>query len=313
MTMPDGFSRIEWIKYFDTNPEDSSGEQQFSHGVNLDIVSSQVPIWTTSSTSTNNIATGAATFTVASGMPVQVSQQVFCYTGDPPASANSMQGTVTSYSGTTLVVNITATNGAGSYSLWTITNNPLAVFGPGYIPVPMLPVEDFFGMIDQFNPSESNVGSYQLVVIDDATNVAQNFTIYYKNDRQPSYCTVLSNEFVIFDSYDSTQDSTLQSSKSLAYAWSIPFWTMADTFIPNINEQHFPLMLSDAKSLAFTEIKQMPHQKAEDEVARQLVSLQKWKAISGKPTYFAELPDFGRRSGSLSGYSSRFRVPLWSA
>src|SRR6516162_4755577 len=43
MTMPDGISRIEWVKYFDTNPEDSSGEQQFSHGVNLDIISTQIP------------------------------------------------------------------------------------------------------------------------------------------------------------------------------------------------------------------------------------------------------------------------------
>jgi hypothetical protein len=95
-------------------------------------------------------------------------------------------------------------------------------------------------------------------------------------------------------------------------AWSIPFWQATDLFVPNINEQHFPLMLNDAKSLAFTEIKQMPHQKAEDEVARQLVSLQKWKAIAGKPTYFEELPSFGRRGGSLSGYNSGFRIPSQS-
>ena len=310
MTMPDGISRIEWVKYFDTNPEDSSGEQQFSHGVNLDIISTQIPSWVTASTTSNTIGLGAKTFTVAAGLITPTpGQSVYCYTGQPPAGANSMTGTVTSYSGTTLIVNITSINGGGTFSQWTISNNPMAVFGPGYLVVRLLPIEDFFGMTDTFNPSEKNVGSYSLIVVDDATGVSQNFTIYYKNDRQPTYSTILSNEFVIFDSYDSTQDTTLQSSKSLAYAWSVPSWAMVDTFIPNINEQHFPLMLNDAKALAFNEIKQIPHQKAEDEVARQLVSLQKWKAISGHPTYFQQLPDFGRRGGSLSGYNSNFRVP----
>lgn len=323
MTMPDGISRIEWIKYFDTNPSDSQQQDQFgsfSHGLNTDIVSGSVPAWVSTSTTSNTISTGTQTFTITAGLNnsstvVQTGQTVYVYSGSPPAGANSMTGTVTSYNNSTgvIVIQVTVINGGGTFAQWTISNNVQSVFGPGYKYVPMLPIETFFSMVDQFDPSETNVGSYSLVVVDDATNVSQNFTIYYKNNHQPSYCTILSNQFVIFDSYDSTQDSVLQSSKSLAYAWSIPFWTMSDTFVPNINEQHFPLYMNDAKSLAFTEIKQMPHQKAEDEVARQLVSLQKWKAISGKPTYFDELPSFGRRGGSLSGYNSNFRVPTWSA
>lgn len=312
MTMPTGISRIEWVKYFDTNPSDSQQQDQFgsfSHGLNVDIVSGSTPAWVLTSTTSNTIATGTQTFIVAAGQSsvIQVGQRVFVYTGQPPAGANSMQGTVISYNNGTgsLVLSITVINGGGTFNQWTISNNPQSVFGPGYKIVNLIPIESFFRMVDQFDPSESNVGSYSLAVVDDATGVSQNFTIYYKNNHQPSYVTILSNQFVIFDSYDSTQDSALQSNKSLAYAWSVPSWTMSDTFIPNINEQHFPLMLNDAKSLAFTEIKQMPHQKAEDEVARQLVSLQKWKAISGKPTYFEELPSFGRRGGSLSNYSSR--------
>jgi hypothetical protein len=319
MTMPDGISRIEWVTYFDTNPSDSQQQDQFgsfSHGLNTNIVSGQVPAWVLASTTSNTIATGSKTFTVATGQTtISVGQTVYVYSGNPPAGANSMTGTVTSYnSGSgSLVLNITVINGGGTFAQWTISNNVQSIFGPGYKWVTLLPIETFFSMVDQFDPSETNVGSYSLTVVDDATNVSQNFTIYYKNNHQPTYCTVLSNQFVIFDSYDSTQDSILQTSKNRVMAWSIPFWTMSDTFTPNINEQHFPLMMNDAKSLAFTEIKQMPHQKAEDEVARQLVSLQKWKAISGKPSYFDELPDFGRRGGSLSGYNSNFRVPAWRA
>lgn len=317
MTLPEGISRIEWVKYFDTNPSDSQQQDQFgsfSHSLNVDIISSSIPSWIFTSTTTATIQTGSVVFTVGKGSTaVQVGQQAFCYTGQPPAGANSMTGTVTAYNSGTgaLTINITTTNGTGTFNQWTISNNPQNVFGPGYKYVQLLPLETFFAMVDQFDPSETNVGSYSLSIVDDTTNVVNNFTVYYKNNHQPSYCTVLSNEFVLFDSFDFTQDSTLQSSKSLAFAWSIPFWSMTDGFIPNINEQHFPLMLNDAKSLAFTEIKQMPHQKAEDEVARQLVSLQKWKAISGKPTYFEELPDFGRRGGSLAGYSSGFRSTGW--
>jgi hypothetical protein len=305
MTMPDGISRIESIDYFDTNPSDSQQVDQFgsfSHGLNVDISSSSTPAWISTSTTTNTIATGSQTFTITAGLNntstvVSTGQSVFIYSGSPPAGANSMTGTVTSYNNGTgqLVVQVTVINGGGTFSQWTLSNNVQSVFGPGYKPVRMLPIDDFFHLIDRYDPSETNTGSYSLAVVDDATGVSNNFTIYYKNNIQPAYCTILSNQFVIFDSYDATQDSVLQSSKSRAYAWSIPSWTMSDTFIPNINEQHFPLMLNDAKSLAFTEIKQMPHQKAEDEVARQLVSLQKWKAISGKPSYFDELPSFGRR------------------
>jgi hypothetical protein len=313
MTMPAGISRIEWVLYFDTNPSDSQQVDQFgsfAHGVNTDLTTTNPP-WTTTSTTSNTIGTGTKTFTVATGLTVLPGQPAYAYTGNPPAGANSMVGVVSSYSGSTLVLNITATNGSGTFTTWSLSNSPTAVFGPGYKGVPLLPVEDFLGMINTFDPSEFNVGSYPLVITDDATGTTYNFTIYYKNNHQPSYATILSNEFVIFDTFDGSQDSFLQATKTLSLAWEIPSWAMSDSFIPNINEQHFPLMLNDAKSLAFTEIKQMPHQKAEEEVARQLVSLQKWKAISGKPSYFDELPSFGRVGGSYSGYNSQFRVPNW--
>lgn len=316
MTIPDGITRIEWVKYFDSNPSDSQQVDQFgsfSHGLNVDLVLSNPP-WNTTSTTTNTLALGAQTFTVNTGLNILPAQSAFCFTGAIAAGANSMSGTVTSYNSGTgvLVLNITQVNGTGTFSSWVITNNPGSVFGPGYKDVPLIPFDQFIYMVSQFDPSENNVGTYNLTVVDNATNVSQQYKINFKDDHQPQYCAVLSNFWVLFDSYDSTQDTTLQASKSMTMAWNVPAWTMADTFIPNLQEQHFPLMLNDAKSLAFVELKQMPHQKAEDEVARQLVSLQKWKAISGKPSYFDELPSFGRTAGSLSGYGVPGSMQGWS-
>jgi hypothetical protein len=69
-----------------------------------------------------------------------------------------------------------------------------------------------------------------------------------------------------------------------------------DTFIPQLDNNIFPLLLNEAKSLAFLELKQQPHVKAEQEIKRQISSLQKFKAVTKQPTDFERLPNFGRRS-----------------
>ena len=81
----------------------------------------------------------------------------------------------------------------------------------------------------------------------------------------------------------------------MAFGWVYPPLVMQDNVYPPIEDQTFPLFLADAKALAFFELKQMNHKRAEDEVGRQVVSLQKWKAIANKPSYFDEIPNFGRR------------------
>lgn len=218
MYRPDGVTRIEWIKYYDTNPADSQQQDQFgsySHDVNTDIQ--------------NNAAQSTATDT------------------------------------------------------------------SGYKPVKILAIEDFVNYTNSFNLTESDVKSFVLTVDENTTGSPGVFTFRYKNDIQPEYCCIVGNYYVIFDTYDSTQDSTLQASKTMCFGWVYPTFQMVDTFVPNLDAQQFPLLLNDAKSLAFYEIKNQPHQKAEEEVSRQVVSLQKWKAIANKPSYFDELPDFGRR------------------
>lgn len=170
---------------------------------------------------------------------------------------------------------------------------------PGYLYVTILPVEQFIDMVNSFNPEESNVESFTFA--DTSNNFPGNYTFYYKNDRQPMYCTVLSNYYIIFDSFDSTQDSTLQSSKSMAWGRIIPFWSNVDSFIPDLAEEQFQLLLNEATALAFYELKQQPHQLAMQEANRGWSNIQKNKAVVNRPTYFNELPNFGRRSGVYYG------------
>lgn len=174
---------------------------------------------------------------------------------------------------------------------------------PGYEYVTILPISQFIEMVNSFNPNEPNVEEFTFA--DSVNGFPGTYKFYFKNDRQPSFCTILSNYNVIFDSYDNTQDSTLQASKTMGWGRIIPRFKMEDTFIPNLDDEQFTLLLNEAKALAYFELKQSIHPKAEQEIKRGWSSVQKNKAVSNKPSYFDQLANFGRRGLFNNGYASR--------
>lgn len=156
--------------------------------------------------------------------------------------------------------------------------------------VTILPLQQFTDYVSGYNTADANVATLTLTVN------SENFLFNYKDDTQPRYCTVISNYYVVFDSYDATLDDTLQASKTMSYGQASPIWSMTDTFIPDLDDQQVALLLNEAKSLAFFELKQMPHTKAEQEAKRQWSSLQRDKSVDNKPSYFDQLANFGRRT-----------------
>ena len=180
----------------------------------------------------------------------------------------------------------------------TPTDQPSLILSPpGYQYVTILPIKQFIDNINTFDISASNVG--QFTFEDTSNKFNGGYTFYYKTDVTPQYCTIISNYYVVFDSYDSTVDTTLQASKTMAYGSVIPKFLMEDTFIPDISEDLVQLLLNEAKALAFYELKQQPHQLAIQETKRGWSSIQKKKSIDNRPSYFQELPNFGRK-GSYS-------------
>jgi hypothetical protein len=174
----------------------------------------------------------------------------------------------------------------------TTTTTP---FPPGYTDVKILDIKDFLDYVNNFNPNENDVDTFSLTVNINSNNEPNVFNFQYKNDKVPQYCCIVQNYYFIFDSFDSSVDSTLQGSKTLCLGWVVPKFEMVDTFIPNLDEAQVPMLLNEAKSLAFLELKNRPHQKAEQEVLRQLSSLSKFKALANRPTPFEQLKHFGRR------------------
>lgn len=299
MTLPVGVSRIDWLKYYDTNPADSTQTDQFgafSHGLNTDLVSTVN--WTTTSTTSNTIvSTGLVTFTVASStLPVVIGQTVTVFSG-----INSMFGNVQQYTGTTMIIKVTRSTGSGTFNNWVLQSTAVPNAAPGYSYVQIAPIDHFLDITDRYDITQPNVLTYNF------TQGGNNFTFRYLNDRQCNLCTVISNNFVAFNSFDHTQDSTLQASKTQAWGQIVPPFQLTDTFIPTLDDQQFPLLLNEAKSLAFYELKQMSHQKADQEVQRQWAVTQKTKSIANKPGYFDQLENYARvpRTGMSSGY------PTW--
>jgi hypothetical protein len=83
------------------------------------------------STASLTIGTGSKTLTIQSGKAFAANQYVVIY--ETSNVANAMLAQVTSYSGTSLVVNVIATGGSGMHADWSIvlTNSPA---GAGIIP-----------------------------------------------------------------------------------------------------------------------------------------------------------------------------------
>ena len=79
----------------------------------------------------NSVGTGSKTFTTQSGLSItggqtlRIVRRTIQTDGSSDVSGTFMMGTVTSYSGTTLVMNITSTGGSGRYAAWYIATEPL--------------------------------------------------------------------------------------------------------------------------------------------------------------------------------------------
>lgn len=166
---------------------------------------------------------------------------------------------------------------------------------PAWAEMKYLPVEDFINYTHRYNISETNVDSFNYVTDGFV------FTFHYRNDQSPNYYTSFDDVTIIFDSFDNTVDSILQSNKTLAYGSKKTNWTDSDTFTPNLQPQQFALLLNEAKSLAWSELRQTVHPKAEVSARRNWRHLQKTRTSTpmGRPmnnaSAFDNFPNFGRK------------------
>lgn len=114
-----------------------------------------------------------------------------------------------------------------------------------------------------------------------------------RNNQNPAYFTSFDDKTLVFNSYDSEVDDTLQESKVQAQAYVMPGWEMTDTFVPDLPSEAFIALVEEAKSRAMLRLKQMEDPKAEQESRRQQrwLSRNDWRVKGGIKT-----PNYGRKS-----------------
>lgn len=75
-----------------------------------------------------------------------------------------------------------------------------------------------------------------------------NTPIFIYNDRDPVFWTSFDDEHIVTDAFDSAEEATLIGSKALVHCMKIPtFDKNTDTFIPDLTDELFPVLLAESK------------------------------------------------------------------
>lgn len=163
---------------------------------------------------------------------------------------------------------------------------------PSYKDITYMEPKTFFDRMHMMNEDDTVISSSAFPV--DGVD----FTILYFNDRHPNYWTSLDDYTILFDAHKLDIDTTLQSSKTQCYGLKNEDFELEDEYEPPLDGQQFSLLVNDAKALAWAELKQTSHDRAEREAKRQLIQTQKNKrALPGKHAYgdLPNLPNYGRK------------------
>lgn len=150
----------------------------------------------------------------------------------------------------------------------------------------------FYNRMYMMNEDDTNITTSSFTIDGSA------FTLLHFNDRAPSYWTSVDDYTLVFDAYDSDLEQTLVSSKTHCYGLKNSDFELEDDYTPPLDSQQFSLLLNDAKALAWAELKQTSHERAEREAKRQLVRAQRNKRALPSAHAYADLNNtvnYGRK------------------
>lgn len=154
--------------------------------------------------------------------------------------------------------------------------------------VNFMPLPDYLEMQKGLNGSTSDVGEMAV------SNNAETFKFMYRTDRAPLWYTTSDDYTLIFDSFNSDEDTTLQASKTRAFGSTYPTFTLSNSFAADLDPTQFSLWLNRAKVRAHSELKQSPNQEAAGEARRQkIVSQYTARRVENVPGVY-RAPRYGR-------------------
>ena len=120
------------------------------------------------------------------------------------------------------------------------------------------------------------------------------FNFICLTNKMPQFYCDIGNNIVLFDSYLSTEDNTLQKSKTMCFGTVYPTFTISDSYIPDLDPTQFSYYINKAKARAFFELKQQQNVNAEREERRQKIITQVRKDRTESIPAIYKLPRYGR-------------------
>ena len=160
-----------------------------------------------------------------------------------------------------------------------------------YDQVSFLPMTEFLERNHGLDVDSTNVSSFTYSID------GQAFTFFYTNDQHPRYFTTWDDHTLVFDSFDSAEESMLTASRTQAYGLVEPTFTISDAFIPDLDGRQFSLLLQASKAQAFEEVKQTRLKSAEVKERRGWSILGRTKQGVKGSSALDRLPDYGRKVG----------------
>lgn len=148
--------------------------------------------------------------------------------------------------------------------------------------------EEFLDRSNSLNETKSNVD-----LVTDFGGIQYKI----RNDIPPTWWTSFDDEYIVFNSYDSAVESTLQSSNCQATGYIEKTFSLTDNFVPELPTEAFASLLAEAKAEAFVILRQEVNQRVEREAQRQRTWLSRkaWTAAGG-----VRYPNYGRKSHAPS-------------
>ena len=177
---------------------------------------------------------------------------------------------------------------SNALDILTLQYNINTVADPNWSPIQYKTLDEFFPIISSNDLTDTSVGSMVNTIN------GGNFTFKYRKDRAPSYYTSTDDRTIVFDSYDSDVDTTLQKVKTLCYGGILPTFEMSNSYIPDLDARQFQLLLQDSKAQAFIELKQVPNPTAERKARKNEILAQRTKDAVDTRTALEKIRRYGR-------------------
>ncbi len=120
--------------------------------------------------------------------------------------------------------------------------------------------EAFIELTNQRNTiTKNSSGVFESSLADNTEEVTsyEGIPLYIKYDADPTYYTSFDGNYLVFDSYNKTNESTLQNSNSAIHASKTSALILQDNAIPDIPDNLYPLFQSELNRESHLRLKQV--------------------------------------------------------